>query len=72
MLPGDFSWEKILRRCLATKPVPRKHGNDVDTGIDTSAKAFSSDITQMICFFQDYFENSREFCSVKHFCSKGQ
>jgi hypothetical protein len=26
----------------------------------------------MICFFQDYFENSREFCSVKHFCSKGQ
>jgi hypothetical protein len=34
-------------------------------GVNTLAAVFSSDATQIISLFQDYFDNLRQFASVK-------
>jgi hypothetical protein len=38
-------------------------------GVVTLSKAFHYDVAQMICLFQDYLDNPRQFHSVKNLCT---
>jgi hypothetical protein len=63
----------IGKRYYSTIPKPSEFAVSMETmwkkGVVTLSKAFHYDVAQMICLFQDYLDNPRQFHSVKDLCT---